>query len=146
MADRGETRDHCPRCGTARHGGPCTVCGARAAAPPGPLVALPPGQGSPPGPSAVKLVREMKGPTVKDLMAAPDDVLEQLPGEVRAMADALNQGDLAEADLAMDRALGSLLRGPGYSRRRPSLSWSFLALVWFLGLAAGLLFWVGRSG
>ena len=140
MADRGETRSHCPRCGTRRQEGDCPVCGSEAPSPPGPLVALPPGEGSPARPSAVKLVREIKGPTVKDLMSAPDEVLEQLPGEVRAMADALSQGDLAEADLAMDRALGSLLRGPGYGKRSPSRS--FLVLVWFLGLAAGLLLWL----
>ena len=85
-------------------------------------------------------MREIKGPTVKDLMSAPSAVLEQLPTRIQAMAEAVAEGDLAKADLRMDRALGTLHRGPGYRKRRGLWSWKVLVL-WLLGLCALLLFW-----
>jgi hypothetical protein len=74
-------------------------------------------------------------------MQASDAVLQQLPGQVRAMEQAVRAGDLARADQHMDHALGTLHAGPGYRRRR-LLSWSFLLWLWLLGLALGMLFWL----
>ncbi len=82
----------------------------------------------------------MKGPTVKDLMSAPNAVLEQLPARIRAMAEAVDEGDLAEADLRLEQALGTIHQGPGYRPKRGLWLWKVLVL-WLLGLCALLLFW-----
>ena len=142
MGDRDESKNpRCPNCGAVYRQGECPSCGERTASEPAQLVALPPQVGSSGPPREVQLVREIKGPTVRDLMQASDAVLQQLPGQVRAMEQAVSAGDLAQADQHMDHALGTLHAGPGYRRRR-LLSWPFLLWLWLLGLALGMLFWL----
>ena len=142
MGGRDESKNpRCPTCGALYRRGQCPRCGERTANDPAQLVALPPQEGSPGPAREVQLVREIKGPTVRDLLQASDAVLQQLPGQVRAMEEAVGAGDLAGADQHMDRALGALHAGPGFRRRR-SISWSLLLWLWLLGLALGLLFWL----
>ena len=81
------------------------------------------GEGSrdPVAASDVRLVRQVKMPTV-DALANDGDALDRLPSKVCAMEDAIGTGDLRAANRLMDDAMGSLLEGPGYrhgrSRRR----------------------------
>lgn len=95
-----------------------------------------------PGLPEVDLVREYKGPTVAQVLAAPPGVLDLLPGQVRSMEDALRASDLGEADRRLDRALGLLLRGPGHrSGRRTRMMVPMLLWLWF-GVLLSLLIWV----
>ncbi|MEM7205906.1 MAG: hypothetical protein AAF628_36970 [Planctomycetota bacterium] len=66
----------------------------------------------------VRLIREFKGPTVGDLLAAEPNALDLLPGVVRTMQDSVEAGDLAEAERRLGTALGLVLPGPGERRRR----------------------------
>lgn len=142
MRGRDESKNlRCPNCGALYRRGECPRCGERTANEPAQLVALPPQERSPGPAREVQLLREIKGPTVRDLLQASDAVLQQLPGQVRAMEEAVGAGDLAGADQHMDRALGALHAGPGFRRRR-SISRSLLLWLWLLGLALGLLFWL----
>lgn len=87
---------------------------------------------------AVALVREYKGPTVEHVLDAEDEALDQLPGRVAAVEQAIESPDLGAADERLDRALGSLLPGPGSDPapgRRRAWLWGVLvvALVGVIG-------------
>jgi hypothetical protein len=136
----------CPRCGAPAGAGACRACGHRVGAI---ELRVVPADGDRPAsadlePPDVDLVREYKGPTVSDLLAAPKAVLDLLPGRVRSMEEAVRASDLAEADRRIDQALGLLLRGPGHRRRRlPELALPALLWLWFAVLLALLLWVVG---
>ena len=67
----------------------------------------------------VRLRREYKGLTVRDLLA-DQGLDDQLPGRVRSALAHLERGDLAAADRDLPGRFGAVLRGPGLwaSRRR----------------------------
>jgi hypothetical protein len=115
VQEDGSETGTCPRCG----GIGCATC-SRPTDAAGFLLLR---GGGDTGESPVKLVREFKGPSVRDLLHADPEELDLLPGRVRAMAMALEDEDLAEAERRIDRALGSILPGPtptrGRRRRRP---------------------------
>ncbi|MCB9869500.1 MAG: hypothetical protein H6837_06565 [Planctomycetes bacterium] len=128
----------CPECGARLDGSnECAACGS--ATPGIELKVLPRldrGEfgGAPP---EVRLVRELKVPTVEDLLADSD--LDTLPGAMRAVEDAIDAGELQEADRRLDAALGSILSGPGY---RPDADpWGVVPLVlWVWAVILVLLF------
>jgi hypothetical protein len=66
----------------------------------------------------VRLVRQLKVPTVDHLVADRSDMVEDLPEAMRSVEAALAEGDLAAADALLDRALGTVLAGPGHRRPR----------------------------
>ena len=89
----------------------------------------------------MRLVREWKGPTVRDVLAAHDSAVEPLPGRVHAVAERVRAGDHAGAERRLDEALASLLPGPGSRaapRRARRVAWFALALALLLALAAVL--------
>lgn len=81
-------------------------------------------------PTAVRLVREYKGPTVADLMR-DDALVAALPGRVRSVLQQLERGDFGSADAAMDATGGRILSGPFTPRR-----WRRRWLLAMLGAAA----------
>ena len=87
-------------------------------------------------------MREYKGPTVDDVLAAETNQLDYLPGRVQSMEDSVRQGDFRGAEEHLQRAVGLLLRGPGHRRSRlqglmlPTMLW-----MWFATLL-GLLVWL----
>jgi hypothetical protein len=134
----------CPRCGGETQGGGCRRCDPGLGA----IELRVVGGGGPPAspdeivPPEVDLVREYKGPTVNEVLAAPPGVLDLLPGQVRSMEQAIGDSDLGEADRQMDRALGLLLRGPGHRASRRSTGVVPMVLwLWFAVLLC-LLIWV----
>ena len=71
---------------------------------------------------------------MKQLLSQPVATLDRLPGLVRSMHDAVAAGNLVEADRRADRAVGTLLTGPGHSRRRTAgwlrwVAWSWLVVM-----------------
>ena len=104
----------CPECGEAHQHTPCEHCGHVAER----MRALPPDPGGeePKPCPPTRLVREFKGPTIEDLIVEDEEV-DLLPGRVQAVLRAIEQGDLARADRGLDRAVGSLIPGPGFGRR-----------------------------
>ncbi len=144
MVEDSPKTPECPRCGAAAEAGACRQCGRRLGAIELKVVSQD-GAGPAPEeaePPEVDLIREYKGPTVDELLAAPPGVLDLLPGQVRSMEDALQASDLGEADRRMDRALGLLLRGPGHrTGRRPGMVVPMLLWLWF-GVLLSLLIWV----
>jgi|KBSSwiStaDraftv2_1062776.scaffolds.fasta_scaffold568971_2 hypothetical protein len=79
----------------------------------------------------VRLRREFKGLTVRDLLA--DAGLDaQLPGAVRSALAHVERGDLAAADRALPGHFAPLLPGPGRDRlaaRRRLARWITLAAL-----------------
>ena len=89
----------------------------------------------------VDLVREYKGPTVEQVLAASEAVSDLLPGRVATMERAIETDDLKSADERIDQTLGLLLAGPG--NRPVRRAWGSL-WVW-CGLAAavvGAIWWL----
>lgn len=130
----------CPRCAGRNDGGPCEECGRRRRT----AFAVLAGAGGAGARDAapVRLLREYKGPTVRDLLASPAAVLDLLPGRVRSVEEAVRAADLAAADAHMSRALGLLLPGPGHRRRRRALLaevFTAALWVWFAALLVLLL-------
>ena len=79
----------------------------------------------------MRLVREFKGPTSPELLAAPHGDLDKLPGVAQSLA-----GPVAGA-------AGQVLRGPGFGRRRrlvallPMLLWCWLGGLLAVRAVAG---------
>src|SRR5262245_163446 len=96
-ASEGASACTCERCGIALASGECPSCGWQ---PHARLRRLPPLRTPllPAEAERIRLVREYKGPTVRDLLAAPDAATEVLPGSLRACARAIAAGDVARAD------------------------------------------------
>jgi hypothetical protein len=87
-----------------------------------------------PGLPQVRLRREYKGLTVRDLLA--DDGLDrQLPGRVLTALRHLERGDLAAADDVLPGRFGALLPGPGPWARRRRRLWVLLITVAALAAA-----------
>lgn len=63
-----------------------------------------------------RLIREFKGPALHDLLDDPVE-LALMPGRVQRALDAIERGDLREADDRLDAAIGAVLEGPGFGRR-----------------------------
>ncbi|MGE3175640.1 MAG: hypothetical protein AB7O97_23660 [Planctomycetota bacterium] len=104
------------------------------AAAPAPERALPPG---------VRLRREYKGPTVRDLLA--DQGLDEvLPGQVRSALAHLERGDVAAAEAAMPGHFAAVLPGPGRraaDRRRRQVGW-ITAAVLATALVTATIWWL----
>ena len=121
--------------------GSCSRCARRAAAPGADLKVLKGDLGASGSASDVRLVRQVKIPTV-DALAGGNEAVDRLPGKVDAMVAALDLGDLATADRLMDEAMGALLEGPGYQRahfRRRLLTvvlWIWCGILVLLGVLA----------
>ena len=139
MGDSAETWN-CPRCGSVNDAAVCSSCG-QANAPPRLRLLTTPRTSSAEvrrrEPADVRLVREYKGPTARQLEEASDDAVALLPGRVLSVDAAVRAGDLEEANRRMDDALGMLISGPG-SRPRRSVDRLALALwiAWFAACAA----------
>jgi len=95
---------------SARAGAPTGRGALRACGAPDPGAPLAP-------PPEVRLVREFKGPTVRGVLDLPDEAVDRMPAQLRRVLDAIQRGRVAEADDAMDGALGALHAGPGHRRR-----------------------------
>jgi len=91
--------------------------------------------------SSVRLLRELKIPTVKGLLTSSSAELDLLPGKVRAVERAACAGKLEEADQRMDEAVGSMFLGPGSDRRPAANLLSTVLWVWLavLVLVFGLM-------
>jgi hypothetical protein len=82
-------------------------------------------------PPQVRLRREYKGPTVRDLVA-DRGLDEQLPGRVRSALEHLQRGDLAAAEAALPGHFGAVLEGPARRqrrRRRQLVRWITVAVL-----------------
>lgn len=102
------------------------------------------GPGGSGGPPPVRLLREFKGPTVRRLSEASAQAIDRLPGQLRSVARALRSGDLAAAEERLERALGSLVEGPGHRPARllqPPLL-AFLLWLWLASLVVAVLWLV----
>jgi len=134
----------CPRCGEPLEKAGCPRCDA---VPAGVDLKVLKGDLDRPAPAAsdVRLVRQVKIPTVEAL-ASEHEAVDRLPGKVRSVVAALDRGDLATADRLIDEAMGSLLQGPGY--RHAHLRQRLLSvLLWLwcgiLVLGGILAWWLG---
>ncbi len=131
----------CPKCGKPLDDGSCSRCARQAAAPGADLKVLKGDLGASGSASDVRLVRQVKIPTV-DALAGGNDAVDRLPGKVTAMVAALDSGDLVAADRLIDEAMGSLLEGPGYRHirfRRRLLTvvlWIWCGILVLLGVLA----------
>ena len=67
----------------------------------------------------MRLVREYKGPTVRDVLLAKESDLARLPARVAALERAVQRGDYAAADAAADGALDGLVQAVRVPRHRP---------------------------
>lgn len=139
MADRGEGREAgtCPACA----GAGCRRCSGR-----GSLLQLHTGgvvPGAPPTPVPVRLVREFKGPTLDGLLDLEEHEVARLPQRLEEVLEAVEDGALAAADDALDRALAPLHRGPGHHRPGRLFRWM---CIWFLVLLGALLAVVVGAG
>ena len=76
-----------------------------------------PGAGAQVPRPAVRLRRELKLPTVADLVR-DDDAVRRLPGQARSALRHLQNGDLAAAEAALPGGFGAVLQGPGQQRRQ----------------------------
>jgi hypothetical protein len=124
--DAGDRASACPQCG--RLG--CAGCAPPVAAPEFRVLR----GGGEPVAAPVRLVREFKGPNVRDVLLADPEELDLLPGRVRAMEQAIDGADLAEAERRLDRALGSLLAGP--APRRSDARRALAHAAWLLLIVA----------
>lgn len=114
--------------------GSCSGCGPTQ---PAALRVLPPLRGAPAVADHglnVRLVREYKGPTVRDLLAAVEPPDAVLPGAVRGALRAIESGALERADAELEAAVGRLLPGPGARGHQrdwvmPLLIWCWLSLL-----------------
>jgi hypothetical protein len=106
----------------------------------GRLRALPPQQpesGAPPPRPSVRLRRELKLPTVAELLH--EDAALRLPGQVRSAIRPLQEGDLARADAALPGTFGHVIPGPGHVARVRARRWPwYLAAV----VASAVLGWL----
>lgn len=145
MDDHGESEEtRCADCSGSVVGRRCQVCGK------GVTQAL---RALPPLPAratltieqrAVRLVREFKGPTVRDLIAGADPQAATLPGGVRSTLRAIEVGDYAKADTELAGTLGKLLHGPG--SRREERAWLLPLLIWCWLTLLGLAFVLALRG
>lgn len=87
-------------------------------------------------------MREFKGATVRRLLDSSHAALDRLPGQLRSMARALRAGNLHEADARLEAAVGSLVPGPGHSRRRLAPSFTLLLWLWLASLVGAVLWLV----
>lgn len=123
-------RAPCPRCGNFVTSAPCTFCGGASRPDLRVLPPLPRATGPASEQHLVRLVRECKGPTVRDLLAAGAPLLDRLPGRVHAAERALRRGDLAAADRELGTVLANLHAGPGAWRRRFWNGWRVVLVLW----------------
>lgn len=93
---------------------------------------------------AVRLVREFKGPTVRDLLAGADPRASTLPSGVRSTLRAIEVGDYARADAELEGTLGKLIAGPG--ARKHERPWLLPALIWCWLTLLGLAFVLALRG
>ena len=85
--------------------------------------------------ASVPLLREFKGPTIRDLMRPDDAVEDLLPGQTRSVTRASD-----------DAATGAVLEGPGHGRRRSIRAAAIMVLwLWVVGILV-VLFTVGFGG
>ena len=142
----------CPCCGAPRPDeGNCPDCGAGEPVGSAPreavlaaesetgsggsgLRVLPPAQPSgAPVRAEVRLVRELKGPTVRGLIGSSPAVIQRLPGRMLGSLQALRRGDLADAEQRFDDAVGQILEGPWAGEhhrwRRRHVLWPSALLV-----------------
>ncbi len=123
-SDQGPT---CQECGASL--GAAVECAACLARPHGiELKVLPPSPGVATEAAEVRLVRQLKMPTVDHLVTEPST--ETLPETMREVEQAVAEGDLSAADEMLESALATVLEGPGHQRRRPRFG--FLPLVLWL--------------
>jgi hypothetical protein len=130
----------CAACGGDLDGGSrCEVCGGRAGGVA--LTVLPRELGASVERPAVKLVRELKMPTLDRLDLDADGVLDRLPGAARSLAEAVADDDLAAADRALDDAIGAVIAGPGHVPERTerrergvlaTILWSWCVVLFLL--------------
>ncbi|MEQ1631370.1 MAG: hypothetical protein ABL997_03290 [Planctomycetota bacterium] len=83
----------------------------------------------------VRLRREWKGVTVRDLIADLG-LDEQLPGRVQTALDHIRRGDLAAAERALPGHFGALLQGPGHRSHFGRRAWVWGIVVTALAAAA----------
>lgn len=86
--------------------------------------------------AGLHLVREYKGPTVAGVLRASPGVVNRLPGRVHTMLEAIERGDLPEAQRRLDAAV-RILPGPG-SRRRLPILWPWFVGMWIVAAIATL--------
>ena len=126
-SDESETGS-CGHCGGLFTGAACPSCGQQRTAG---LRVLPPLRGRnavSEHARAVRLVREFKGPTVRDLLAAVEPPNPTLPSGVRSALRAIESGALERADGELSSAIGRLLPGPG--ARGKTRDWVMPVLIW----------------
>jgi hypothetical protein len=125
----------CGSCGSELQAGACPACAAGTR-----LRRLPPLSGIVVPDSAalrVRLVREYKGPTVKDLLSAGERATALLPGCVRVAEKAILARDLEAAEGALDQAVARVLPGPG--RRLRSAMTTTLVVALSVALLVSIL-------
>ncbi len=98
-------------------------------------------RGQPPTqePQQIHLVRQLKLPTLEGLLGAKPATMDNLPGRVHALDDAIQAGNLGQADDLMDEIIGSLMQGPGSQQGRRR--WGLVGiLIWIWVACLGLFF------
>jgi len=136
--DDSPTDSGCPYCG-GEADRPCSHCGGS-----GSTVLRVVARSQRPQPDdasgRVRLLREYKGPTVQELMASPEPAADLLPGRVHSTPPAISQG--APGFAAPGSEMATVLRGPGFGRRR-TISLILPAILWlWFGLLLCLVVWI----
>jgi hypothetical protein len=87
----------------------------------------------------LRLVREYKGPTVRTLLSAPPAAVARFPGRVCSVLEAIDRGDLADAERRLDTSF-NVVPGPGHAPRTPwRVLWPWLLGLWgFAALATAV--------
>lgn len=130
---------NCPQCGHALADRPCPRCGHSGVV----LSALPPlGLKTSEEPPPVRLVREYKGPTVRDLLSANEHQISRLPARMHALERALQQGDYAAADALADESAAALTRHEPVMTGGRSAMLLIAFALWLLALLVTVL-WLG---
>ena len=129
--DGSEEASACAACGCDLDGASrCEVCGTGTQGVA--LTVLPREAEAPLEAPVVKLVRQLKMPTLDRLELDLDldsDATDRLPATMRSVEEALDRGDLPSADDGLDEAIGAVIAGPGHERRRRN--WGvFTVVLW----------------
>ena len=134
----------CPECGASlREHDTCSYCGAMTRSPA--LKALPPLDEGFDNPPRVKLVRELKMPSIDHLVDGADAQALYLEDALLSVEDAIGEGDLPVADRLLDGALGDARSGLVVAERRwrdnliPFLLWVWCGILVLFFVASLLL-------
>ncbi|MBK8098570.1 MAG: hypothetical protein IPK26_15780 [Planctomycetes bacterium] len=106
-----------------------------------------PGAGAQVPRPAVRLRRELKLPTVADLIR-DDDAVRRLPGQARSALRHVQIGNLAAAETALPGGFAAVLPGPGEQRRARRRAARKVAVTLAILAAATLTFalwWCSQS-